>query len=1094
MASDYAAIREANRAEYGNVGRWGRDVLVNRYDSSAHFIFEILQNAEDALKRRNSWYGSREVLFELNPTSLRIVHYGNPFTLTDVQGVCGVGETTKDLTDIGRFGIGFKSVYSITERPEVHSGDENFAIESFVFPTEATPTQRTPEQTEFVLPLRAGDSGLRLSVSDSLSRLGARTLLFLRQIEEIAWSVNGGASGLYLKEKARDLGDGSRRVTLVGERHGEPVVEETWLVFSRETRTDAGAQAGFVEIAFLLQEDKERKEWAIQRVDASPLNAFFPTVVTTHLGFLVQGPYRTTPSRDNVPPRDAWNVKLVQETAALLLDTLGALKAQNLLDVAALQSLPIERTRYPEGSMFAPLFDTVRTALASEPLLPRAGGGWTTAKNARLARTQELRDLFDPKQLGALLDVPDEVHWLSGDITRDTAATLRNYLLYELKISELTPELILPRLTKKFLEAQPDEWILKLYEFLGGQSAIVRQGRVSSIPLVRVEGGTHVVADANGQPQAFLPSTIDTDFPTVPKSVCSTAKSLEFLKALGLTEPDAVDDVVRNIIPKYKKEAIEADGDDYEADINRVLNAFGTQHRGQRDKLIAALKETSFVMSVDAGDGGRYVAKPGDVYLATERLKDLFAGVAGVMLVDDSYSCLKGEAIRELLVACGVARGLTPESVLCDLTPADLRGLRTKAGCESKTSEEPPEDHTLRGLPELLAFLPTLDVEGKRRRTKLLWEALREVDQRLRSGAFTGSYSWMYYQTRSATFDAAFVRHLNMAAWVPDVDGILRQPEFVVFESLGWEENPVLAAKIRFRPPIIDQLALEAGIDPKVLEMLKRRGLTSVAELLTALGEEEQPEPTTPAHTGTEGMDAAASDSAGTVEDALKNLLGDAPPPAPPIPDPTANDPVGGGNGAGRAHAGTSAAGGNGGGGSRNNGKSASAAGGRATSGTSNPRSPGSAGGRPFVSYVAAHHEDGESDPDGLDQSERMAIEAKAIDLILSREPEWRRTPTHNPGFDLYQGDEQSGATHWCEVKAMTGRFSDRPVGLSRKQFESAAEHGEAFWLYVVECAVTDEARLVRIQNPAGKAKTFTFDHGWLDVAAVDNDPTDRED
>ena len=54
MASDYAAIREANKVEYGNIGRWGRDVLVNRYDSGAHFIFEILQNAEDALKRRNS--------------------------------------------------------------------------------------------------------------------------------------------------------------------------------------------------------------------------------------------------------------------------------------------------------------------------------------------------------------------------------------------------------------------------------------------------------------------------------------------------------------------------------------------------------------------------------------------------------------------------------------------------------------------------------------------------------------------------------------------------------------------------------------------------------------------------------------------------------------------------------------------------------------------------------------------------------------------------------------------------------------------------------------------------------------------------------
>jgi hypothetical protein len=497
MASDYAAIREANKAEYGNVGRWGCDVLVNRYDSSAHFVFELLQNAEDALKRRNGWSGSREVRFELTPTSLRITHCGNPFTLQDVKGVCGVGETTKDLTDIGRFGIGFKSVYAITDRPEVHSGEEDFAIENFVFPMVAPPTSRAADQTEFVLPLRTGDADLFPLVSDSLSKLGARTLLFLRQIEEIAWSVNGGASGLYLKGKAEDASVGSRRVTLAGERKGEPVVEETWLVFSREARSEAGTLAGFIEIAFLLRADKETKEWAVQRVDASPLCAFFPTVVTTHLGFLVQGPYRTTPSRDNVPPRDPWNVKLVQETAALLLDALGALKSRNLLDVAALQCLPLGRTKFPEGSMFAPLFDAVRAALASEPLLPRAVGGWTAAKNARLARTRELRELFDSKQLAGLLDAPEEVHWLSGDITRDTASTLRDYLRSELEVSELTPEYILPRLTKQFLEAQPDDWILKLYEFLGGQSALVRQGRVGNIPLVRVEGGSHVVAESS---------------------------------------------------------------------------------------------------------------------------------------------------------------------------------------------------------------------------------------------------------------------------------------------------------------------------------------------------------------------------------------------------------------------------------------------------------------------------------------------------------------------------------------------------------------------------------------------------------------------
>lgn len=1057
MASDYAAIREANKAEYGNVGRWGRDVLVNRYDSSAHFIFEILQNAEDALKRRNNWNGSREVRFELTPTSLRIVHCGNPFTLNDVKGVCGVGETTKDLTDIGRFGIGFKSVYSITERPEVHSGDENFAIDSFVFPMEAPPTKRAADQTEFVLPLRAGDAGLRSFVSDSLSKLGARTLLFLRQIEEIAWSVDGGASGLYLKGKAEGAGDGSRRVTLVGERDGASVVDETWLVFSREAKTEAGTLAGFVEIAFLLQEDKESKQWAIQRVDASPLNAFFPTVVTTHLGFLVQGPYRTTPSRDNVPPRDPWNVKLVRETATLLLDSLEALKSQNLLDISALQSLPIERTKYPEGSMFAPLFDAVRTALASNPLLPRAGGGWTAAKNARLARTQELRELFDSKQLAALLNSIEEVHWLSGDITRDTASTLRNYLLYELKVTELTPELVLPRLSKEFLEAQPDEWILKLYEFLGGQSALVRQGRVSSIPLVRIEGGAHVVADSNGQPQAFLPSTIKTDFPTVPKSVCSSAKSLEFLKALGLTEPDAVDDVVRNIIPKYKKETVEADGDEYEADIKRILNAFATQHRGQREKLVAGLKEASFVMSVDAGDGGQYVSKPGDVYLATERLKDLFSGVAGVMLIDDSYSCLKGEDVRELLEACGATRTLQPAPVSCHLSSEKLTEIRRNAGLERSTWERPIADSNLRGLGALLSLLPKLDADARRQRAALLWEALGDVESRRGSGVFAVDYTWGYsHDSRTASFDAAFVEQLNKSAWVCDLDGNLHAPELVVFDTLGWKPNPFLESKIRFKPPILDQLAKEAGIEPGVLDLLKKLGVTSEAELRARLRVESDDE------------------SKGNVDDALKKLLGDAPPPTPPEPDPAGGDPVSSGNrtgSGGNAH-GTGGATGHSTGTERTGGK----------------RTPGGAGGRPFISYVATQPDNEEPDPDGLDQTARMTLEAKAIDFILARETNWQRTPTHNPGFDLFQTGANGQPVRWCEVKAMTGSLNNRPVGLSRTQFDFARQHGQNYWLYAVENAGSEEARIVRIQDPAGKARTFTFDRGWLSIAEVDTE------
>jgi len=69
----------------------------------------------------------------------------------------------------------------------------------------------------------------------------------------------------------------------------------------------------------------------------------------------------------------------------------------------------------------------------------------------------------------------------------------------------------------------------------------------------------------------------------------------------------------------------------------------------------------------------------------------------------------------------------------------------------------------------------------------------------------------------------------------------------------------------------------------------------------------------------------------------------------------------------------------------------------------------------------------------------------------------------------------------------MTGTLEDRPVGLSHTQFDLAREKGEAYWLYVVECATdTAHARVLRIQNPAGHARTFTFDYGWSEIAITE--------
>ena len=85
------------------------------YPDTAHLIFELLQNAEDA--------GAKVGRFELRKTKLRFTHDGRPFSKEDLDSITNYFKSAKDEEGetIGRFGIGFKSVFGCTETPRIYS-------------------------------------------------------------------------------------------------------------------------------------------------------------------------------------------------------------------------------------------------------------------------------------------------------------------------------------------------------------------------------------------------------------------------------------------------------------------------------------------------------------------------------------------------------------------------------------------------------------------------------------------------------------------------------------------------------------------------------------------------------------------------------------------------------------------------------------------------------------------------------------------------------------------------------------------------------------------------------------------------------------
>ena len=80
-------------------------LLAGHYSERNHFVYELLQNAEDQ--------GARTVEFVLTQDQLVFRHDGRAFNFADVSAISRVACSTKvnerdEDTRIGKFGIGFK--------------------------------------------------------------------------------------------------------------------------------------------------------------------------------------------------------------------------------------------------------------------------------------------------------------------------------------------------------------------------------------------------------------------------------------------------------------------------------------------------------------------------------------------------------------------------------------------------------------------------------------------------------------------------------------------------------------------------------------------------------------------------------------------------------------------------------------------------------------------------------------------------------------------------------------------------------------------------------------------------------------------------
>jgi len=787
-----------------------RHSTVEKYPDPVHFVYELLQNAEDQ--------GATEAQFELFANRLVFGHNGSPFTRQDVENITGIGNSTKpqEANRIGRFGIGFKSIFAITERPEIYTVLEEkpfaFAIEHLVVPVPIPGNHGQDHQhnTQFIFPFIIGqETSLYAKIRGRLSSLGSNTMLFLQNLALIEWQTETD-DGIYLRDVK------GPRCELSGEsrENGKHRQSSTsYLVFTRSANFSDKDRELDVRIAYKLDE-----EGRITPEPGQNLVVYFPTEQFTGLNFRLHGPFLLTDNRANIKNDNDENNKLIQECAILLGESIQRIKEEGLLSVEFLSLLPIHKDNIPP--LFRPLYEQVLQTLKRYPLLPTADGMFAKATEVKLARSAELRDLINNQQLSSLYGTSTSLHWLSSEITIDKMPDLHQYLNKELKIEFMDPESFVRRLKTSFLEKQSDEWLLKLYTFLSKQQGLTINNIIKRTPILRLEDNSHVSPfkrtspfDRNETPNAYLLRIGKSEFPLVKRSLIADNIAYEFLKRIGLSEPNVVDEVLTFILPAYEAGEVALDDEvRNKQDLGHIQEALQrTDHRA-RQHLLSKLNETPFIQANNARTAERAWKTPYEVYSRAKELFIWFEGNEETWFITDSF----------------------PESLLTDLNiPTHLLPkAKSDAGTTSYVIINKSKGYHQRGLHH---FDPHATLDGLQHaidhittgKAKILWGVLLDY-RHLIKGVVETSKSYTFADAQTEDCFSEIGRLCCQKAWLPTKDGDFCSPGELFLTDLpeGFEKSTdearELALKLEMRKAEELQLADKLGIPHDAISIIQQ--------------------------------------------------------------------------------------------------------------------------------------------------------------------------------------------------------------------------------------------------------------------------------
>lgn len=764
-----------------------REIVEDLYPDKAHFIYELLQNAEDTR--------ATEASFTLDESSLSFEHNDRPFDENDVWGITNIGKGTKrDQEDkIGRFGVGFKAVFVYSETPFIWSPTFSFKISELVLPTEivAKPTsgQRTRFEFPFNNPKKPGKVAFE-EVRGGLEELAETTLLFLSNLETIRWQVGQTVSGEVLRVMHSE-----NHVEVLKSTGNTTTASSHFLRFSNSV---LGLPKQSISVAFELDflpnvtafdpTASLSKQLKIASAEPGRVSVFFPAEKeTSGLRFHLHAPFVPELSRASIKETDA-NKPLFEQLAQLAAASLHTIRDLGLLSGDFLGVLPNPQDVIPSR------YQLIRAAIIEEmnnkPLTPTHTRSHAPAKHLLQAKAS-LKDLLSEADTEFLVEYEDEPpQWTIGALQRSN----NDKFLSGLAITDWDIDTFVETLVDKasfkhrnspnppyywrglddafmnWLATHPVDWHQQMYALLYRELDSAHElQKLKSLQLewtqiVRLSDGSYSKGDkcyfpSDGVLHDEILPRVDRGIYTSGKSKTQQEEARKLLEFLGVREVGEAEEVQAILKKKYTKGLLQADRKDLKRFVALV----------EKEPETAEMFSSYSIFNLKGADGENenIWGRPSRVFLDLPYLEtglrayyDALGESAERHSLSDSYQ--KGPISKERLLKFAVAVGVIDKLPIietnCNSNPARKKLYSAQGGWSDTYGIN--KDYMIKNI-ESLFKNPNEAI------SRLVWKTLcQNTGQKYLVARYRNN---SHHEENTAASQLVCI--LKNARWIPQKDG-----------------------------------------------------------------------------------------------------------------------------------------------------------------------------------------------------------------------------------------------------------------------------------------------------------------------------------